>query len=1063
METKETKEEKEAKKAKEAKEMSTLYQLKPLIDSYFEFIVDYPAIFLFENYKEKEFIDDILKKIINVFDNKDTISDYIFSIYPSFFVRDKDKHIPIGNDMTILLGKETDKELQKRIALHVSYYNKEFRRFSRELIDEKVNDIGLSFFVLEKKDDSYVLQLGVRGRDPIDISFTTNKSVEGINNCQLDYRFKDEEYNKEKSYFKSKQIQIISTKGSLEGIIKQYFEKETSKYLNHENLQGIKDCEKIMQFLLNFDDTFYAHLQMLDKAKMIYVFSQTSQDIEELKNGSRGITGYGGLFILFSPKIKTYQTLQRVFQLYSDVISTRIGHNVVKEQIHKHAVQTALAQVMARNLSHNIGSHVLVKAVNAIKKVFFEYKQHDKQCNSAKQIPIEVSSLLKDIDSLFKEMKTKRSDCCPDHSNALTEISKHVKTDDECIQLIISLLNYIKVRMDYIADITTSTPVMENTKSFRGDVMDGVLKNRLIIDTISGVDNFTYSIKIHNLTKIDGNENDDVQLSIPNDVLGHHAFYVILENLIRNTAKHGNCKEKIDKVNNVIFEIRIEETDEYLNEENLKEEYQPNEFYAVSIVIKQRNDILANKEIIKSNYEREHQDKTGKINNIEKTTSGAAWIAFEQNEIINRSILQKDIGQLRHGGWGILEMEASAAYLRKIPKEDIEKGENDVQLFDGNSFDNNTFHSVKGKINILRAYVADDETDKSKKYLAYRFFVYKPKEILIVGSAKQVFTDKTRHLWNDDMKKMWLAAGIKVIDTIDNNIVYPQRLVVDYTNNSKLKNNARFSRQILNTKEQIDCSENSNSIKTKLWDEYLKEKRDILRYATLSYKCCHGVDNLNRGYYAIVKEDNRKYLEIQTSDNQQWSYDEIRNDWEKYKWIVSCNAKIKVIDERIQSFALKNDYPSQNGEKIRHYDIYKNTLIFTPEAGIDLNAQNFNHTYQHIIQYIQQSNDQIDFLVIHLGIIEKLIASYKKHSYNKEDANDIEQFIKNVLCQDENGKPKIEYDRVIVISGRGKPQNLPNNIRFLNYSVVAQYLIDRRCKYPFAETIYSARKFNNNK
>jgi hypothetical protein len=94
--------------------------------------------------------------------------------------------------------------------------------------------------------------------------------------------------------------------------------------------------------------------------------------------------------------------------------------------------------------------------------------------------------------------------------------------------------------------------------------------------------------------------------------------------------------------------------------------------------------------------------------------------------------------------------------------------------------------------------------------------------------------------------------------------------------------------------------------------------------------------------------------------------------------------------------------------------------------------------------------------VIHLGIIEKLIASYNrsiKTTYNKDEPTDIQNFIKE--------KMKLDFNTTVIVSGRSKPSNLPKDIRYLNYSVISGCLINKQCKYSFAEAIYSSRSLNH--
>ena len=94
-----------------------------------------------------------------------------------------------------------------------------------------------------------------------------------------------------------------------------------------------------------------------------------------------------------------------------------------------------------------------------------------------------------------------------------------------------------------------------------------------------------------------------------------------------------------------------------------------------------------------------------------------------------------------------------------------------------------------------------------------------------------------------------------------------------------------------------------------------------------------------------------------------------------------------------------------------------------------------------------------------MGVIEKLISSYnkdKKANYEKEKPVDVSKFIKEIFLDNDNKK----YNSIIVTSGRGKPHNLPDDIRYLNFSVVTNYLITMRNKFAFTETLYCARRQN---
>ena len=216
----------------------------------------------------------------------------------------------------------------------------------------------------------------------------------------------------------------------------------------------------------------------------------------------------------------------------------------------------------------------------------------------------------------------------------------------------------------------------------------------------------------------------------------------------------------------------------------------------------------------------------------------------------------------------------------------------------------------------------------------------------------------------------------------------------------------------------------------------------------------------------------------------------------EYSWPL----KIMVLDERIQAFSEQEKYSIEkptggcqqklmdktcfHSDGVPYSELYKNTNILVPHISdeCNLNEQNFHDQthpeYQKIINYIQNEfvlwdeqkkavNSKCEFLVIHLGIIEKLIIAWNSSNagkeYNKEITADVAEFLKNVilnldLTEEEMKAPHPIYDKVIVTSGRGKPHNLPVDVRYINFSVISQYMITLRNKYALTESLYCARK-----
>ena len=85
---------------------------------------------------------------------------------------------------------------------------------------------------------------------------------------------------------------------------------------------------------------------------------------------------------------------------------------------------------------------------------------------------------------------------------------------------------------------------------------------------------------------------------------------------------------------------------------------------------------------------------------------------------------------------------------------------------------------------------------------------------------------------------------------------------------------------------------------------------------------------------------------------------------------------------------------------------------------------------KYLTEYIKR--DFINFIVIHLGIIEKL-------SLNKSSEQ-----ISSLVCElMPNGFAR---DRIVIISERGTPDNIERDFRFLHYSNIAKHIIEEKSK-----------------
>ena len=376
------------------------------------------------------------------------------------------------------------------------------------------------------------------------------------------------------------------------------------------------------------------------------------------------------------------------------------------ESIRIQAVKAAIAQVMARNMSHNIGSHVFSNLIGKDVEDRFDINGGPGNYNSP----------------LF--------DLSSDKTPQLAYFNR-----------------YLKSRMDYLSEISFGVSDLIATKMIYGDVMKELDCVRVLLKYIPGVDNFNYGFKLYrtNPNQSDNNENDldelteknDIEAAFPNDVLGCQAFYNIIENIIRNTAKHHSGRD-----NNapVTFSIKIMEIDAKIVE--IVEEAK--EFYCVEI----DNGLSLPEEII---------DK----------------LVEQQNSLLNSPILDEKTNNLRGYALGLLEMKASAAFLRQINLVEIDS---DCYKFDLDGPDY-IMHNGIGRLAILKAFRTKGNA------LGYRFFIQKPKEVLFVGDWEM----------EDDKKRALLSYGVCFL---------PKEWFV-----SELKNGVSFGHPFIIFNEQVQENE----------------------------------------------------------------------------------------------------------------------------------------------------------------------------------------------------------------------------------------------------------------
>lgn len=668
-----------------------------------------------------------------------------------------------------------------------------------------------------------------------------------------------------------------------------------------------------------------------------------------------------------------------------------------QQDIETAAVRAAISQVMARNMSHNIGSHVLSK---------FKDEKEIENPTSIKQY-------------------------CQNNTLNFNFNNKN--------EQIAYFNEYLKNRMDFLADIATTDPVMETPMYLFRDILKGFDKNRILLNRISGVSTdrkFKIIVLDKNGNGINNlNHSDDPLLSIPNEILGAQAFYILMENIIRNIYKHGNPDKDI--------EIKIE----------VKDYEKDASFYEISI-----------------------------YDNIAKDSIDAAVI--NRNTAFNDSVLDKNKKALRPNNLGTIEMDVCAAYLRCLPIISIENTDFDLQ-------ENNETETPR----LIYAY--KHQLSDTGFSLGYKLCISKPKEILVVTNDKSSFSING----SKDEKEL-AKTGIRVIakeELEKSEAIYNHQILYSLLNSDELeeilaKKQAMLPKRIVYSNEYISLDSAEKFIES-VWEQYAlrffdenshgyhfewgeiqriitgKENKISIAQNDKQYSSCENVfiDNHNKEWNMKRKtnESLNLYYDMACSHSKISKF--LFNIFERcnkklaVEYLEVLNTKIVLLDERIQS----NIADSKTGRKYEAnetqtplMEYFEQQKLFIPkQSDCDLNQVSFGTLAESncengetvstdICRYIKgqlTGTEQPDFVIIHLGILEKMLPSDKD-----KNLKDIDTLI-NCLFHEER-------KRLVVTSGRGKPNNLPDDIPFVPLALVQNAVETLFDKFLLTKILFNARK-----
>lgn len=336
----------------------------------------------------------------------------------------------------------------------------------------------------------------------------------------------------------------------------------------------------------------------------------------------------------------------------------------VRKAILNETLRAGIAAIMGRNMSHNLGSHAIGHLAGFL--------------SSATQSVILERYSMEQISDYFR---------------------------------------YLQKRMDFIAQISTSSPSWcQSTNwlvaSANTHVKDGVISEfrnqKCLLDNIARSEKIVLirdEYEQIGLLNIEANivGGGARVVEIPHGQVGAQALYSILENIIRNSAKHGSKPVNV--------------RDRHLQ---LKLILDPNWGDPAWEDVRRR-----------------WRDEYIKVT-IRDNAKAPEGTKKDLNDYLAAEIIDPETAKLKTGKWGLKEIKICAAYLRLVRQEEIDQrfkewadGEN------GNDDPNKNPPIVRVEWEEALTIGTPKAAGEARLgYIVYEFFLLRPKEAVIVGGPE---------------------------------------------------------------------------------------------------------------------------------------------------------------------------------------------------------------------------------------------------------------------------------------------------------------------------------------
>lgn len=780
---------------------------------------------------------------------------------------------------------------------------------------------------------------------------------------------------------------------------------------------------------------------------------------QPLKNYSNGC-----IFLYLSQPISAWEKIPEV----SWVSYGPLQEDFFQEfqiEYEKNTMKSAVAAIMGRNMSHNIGSHVL-------------------------------SNLKNETNKIAESISCKKS------NGDNIDLLESLKINNDFFNGLSWFINYLQERQDYIATISgfeNQTFIPVNFKTF---ILDGFLPDHhhmrhngdtsiknyknLLLEHIATSENLKReNIKTYfsnnNTSNSDFTSNcfpliSQLNVSLPGGILGRQAFFSIMENFIRNAAKHSmnnsndlniyidcphiyydsDTKTVILKRNDTSIypnsqgKFKIEDKD-YLfitkdNKSFLINETNKNDYYKLTF---DENDKLFY--FIDSNncnkiYVYEYDPHEFILFTLTDNLKAYSSAKDSLDKALKDPLVDNQSGILNPKYKGIKEMRISALWMRGIMITDLEKEQFPPILQIKPSKDNS---------------------------IEYSFFLLKPKELLIVLTQENLediikkYGPKVNKLRN---------SGVEFICTEDINKGSNFRhslFVID--SSIKKYDKSKFNQRITHLEYvsikkafegiNLDSEKGRRQFIAKFWRERQKELLEICIFDDAEV-CNEGnkfftkITNYNEHYNCKIlfkKHNDTKseflkfkqnnpvffnslvFLEGISGGNSTHMYMRklIKDNLLYFKLLESCLTKVLIIDERIWNNNLKysiNQIGLQvlDNERInnfmnQNYNKTQSDWINNFSDEFNVNQDNYDNLYSH-----RDELDKIKNSLLRTGayleptMVNSPDDDYSFHFYHKKNIQ-----LMNILYKEEGSEKSFHFYNLKKEMYYKLLQRNNNNIEFI--------------------------------